>query len=139
MFTGSAICVSYKLGLLNKEHNMATDVFKIALYNNTSSLDASTSVYTTTGEVAGTNYVAGGVTMVNQVPVTSGLTAYAGFQDVTFANVTLTSRGALIYNSSNANKAVAVIDFGLDITKTAQNLVVTMPQYSSQYALIQLG
>lgn len=139
MFTGSAICVSYKLGLLNKEHNMTTDVFKIALYNNTSSLDASTSVYTTTGEVAGTNYVTGGVTMVNQVPVISGLTAYAGFQDVTFTNVTLTTRGALIYNSSNANKAVAVIDFGLDITKAAQNLVVTMPQYSSQYALIQLG
>lgn len=144
-FTGSVICTSFKKELGQAIHNMDTagDVFKIALYADTASIDLNTTSYTATGEVTGTGYSAGGAALTNQVASTgtnsSGVqTAFFGWQTVTFSAVTLACRGALIYNSSKANRAVAVLDFGNTITKTAGDLVVTMPVFDVNNALIRI-
>ena len=90
------------------------DTFKVALYTSSASLDASTTAYTTSNEVSGTGYSAGGATLTAVAPTTSGTTAFVDFNDVTFSSSTITARGCLIYNSSDSNKAVAVFDFGSD-------------------------
>lgn len=144
-FTGSVFCTSFKKELGQAIHNMDTagDVFKIALYEDTASIDLSTTVYTATGEASGTGYFAGGATLTNQAASTgtssSGVqTAFFGWETTTFSSVSLSCRGALIYNSSKANRAVAVLDFGITITKAAADLVVTMPVFDVNNALIRI-
>ena len=129
-FTGNHTCTSYKKELFKALHNhdaAGGDTFKLALYDSTASLTAATTAYTATGEVTGTGYSAGGDPLTNVDPASSGTTGYTDFDDLTFSTVTLTARGALIYNSTNGNRVVAVLDFGRDITKTAADFVVTMP------------
>jgi len=141
-FTGSFMCTSFKKELLSGTHVIATtsgDVFKMALYTSSATLDATTTSYSSTNEVTGTNYTAGGITLTNVDPASSGTTGYTQFANATFTNVTLTARGALIYNSSKGNKAVAVLDFGSDKTATAGDFVVTMPTNSSTTALLRLA
>jgi hypothetical protein len=136
------MCTSFKGELLNGTHLIkvtAGDTFKMALYTSSATLDASTTAYTTTNEVTGTNYTAGGVALTNLDPLTSGTTGFVQFGNVTFTNVTLTARGALIYNSSKSNKAVCVLDFGADKTATAGDFVVTMPTNNSTNSLLRIA
>ena len=117
----------------------AGDTFKMALFTSTATLDAATTAYSTTNEVTGTNYTAGGVALTNVDPLSSGTTGYTQFANVTFTNVSLTARGAVIYNSSKSNKAVCVLDFGADKTATAGDFVVTMPTNASTTALLRIA
>ena len=114
------------------------DVFKIALYTSAATLSAATTVYSATNEVAGTGYTAGGVTLTNVTPTTSGTTAFTDFGDATWATATITARGALIYNSSKSNKAVAVLDFGTDKTSTAGNFTVQFPTADASLAIVRI-
>jgi hypothetical protein len=141
-FTGSFMSTSFKGELLNGTHLIKVtsgDTFKMALFTSTATLDATTTAYSTTNEVTGTNYTAGGVALTNIDPLTSTTTGYTQFANATFTNVTLTARGALIYNSSKSNKAVCVLDFGADKTATAGDFVVTMPTNNSTTALLRIA
>ena len=138
------MCTSFKAEVAQALHNFTTgtgDVFKLALYVSTATLGADTTIYTSSGEVSssGTNYTAGGATLTNITPVTSGTTAYWSFQDVTFSNVTLTCAGALIYNSSKANRAVCVLNFGQTITKSASNLIITFPPMGATDSVLRIA
>lgn len=130
---------SFKLQLLAAVHNFAAsggDTFKIALYTSSATLGPDTTAYTATDEVSGTGYSAGGATLVNIDPAISDGTAYWSFSDVTWAGSNLTARGALIYNSSKANKSVAVLDFGSD--KTMTDFTVEFPSNTVTAAVLRL-
>jgi hypothetical protein len=117
---------------------LATGTLKIALYTAEAGLDASTTVYTTTGEVTGAGYSAGGKTLTGVTVSQSGVTAYLDFDDVTWDPAVFTARGALIYNASIGNLAIAVLDFGSD--KTATTLfTVQMPPNTATSALVRLS
>jgi hypothetical protein len=139
-FTGNWVCTSFKVELLRGLHNFDNggDTFKLALYDSTATLNASTTVYTTTGEVSGTGYSAGGAALTNVTPTSGGTTGYADFDDLTFSTVTLTARGALIYNSTNGNRAVQVLDFVSNQTKTAADLVITFPTGDALNAIVRV-
>ena len=125
---------SFKTQLYTGVHNLLTDTLKIALYTANADLNESTTVYTTSGEVTGTGYVAGGVTLTGVTINSSGFTAYVDFADVVF-NASVTARCALIYNVTQGNKSIAVLDFGSD--KTSTNFTITMPANTSSAALIR--
>lgn len=138
------MCTSFKAEVAQGLHNFTTgtgDVFKLALYVATATLGADTTVYTSSGEVSssGTNYTAGGIALTNITPVTSGTTAYWSFQDATFSSVTLTCAGALIYNSTNGDKAVCVLNFGSTITKNASNLIITFPPMGATDSVLRIS
>ena len=136
------LTTSFKVEVAQGLHNFTTgtgNVFKLALYTANADLGASTTAYTTSGEVSGTNYTAGGIVLTNITPSFQGTTSYWSFQDVTFTNVTLTTNGALIYNSTNGNRSVAVLNFGVNITKTAQNLVITFPVNDATNAVLRIA
>ena len=114
------------------------NVFKLALYVATANLGADTTVYTSTGEASGTNYSAGGIILTNITPLSSGTTGYWSFDDATFTNVTLSCAGALIYNSTNGNRAVCVLSFGNTITKSASNLVITFPPMGATDSVLRI-
>lgn len=151
-----SLCTSFKAELMLAVHDfrVSGDTFKLALYTSSASLDANTTAYTSINEVTGTNYTAGGGTLVNLGVVTSNNTASSGtgftdFSDLTFANATITARGALIYNTtpsanSNANTtltnaAVAVLDFGSDKTSTAGDFTIIFPTASNSTAIIRIA
>ena len=129
---------SFKRESIEGVHDFRTDVLKIALYDETASLNAATTVYTTTGEVTGTGYTAGGKTLTVTAPSIIGTTAIADFADVTWSTATITARGALIYNSSQGNKVIRVLDFGLERIKIATNFVVTFPTPDELNAVIRI-
>jgi hypothetical protein len=142
---------SFKVEILNGIHafgsaviraTAAPDVFKLALYTSSATLGAATTAYTTSDEVSssGTNYTAGGLTLtVSQVPTSTGTTAWLDFDDLTFPSATLTARGALIYNATQSNKAVAVLDFGSDKTSTAGNFTIQFPTPNSTSAILRIA
>ena len=125
---------SFKAELYQAVHNLTSDTLKMALYNANADLNADTTVYSSTHEVTGTGYVAGGVVMTGVTINKSGYTAYVNFANTVF-NASVTARCALIYNASKGNKAIAVLDFGSD--KTSANFTVTMPQNTATTALIR--
>jgi len=125
---------SFKKELYEAIHNLATDTLKIALYTASADLNEATTAYSTSNEVTGTGYVAGGVTMTGVTISSSGYTAYVDFADVAFG-ASVTARCALIYNSSKANRSIAVLDFGSD--KTSANFTITMPSNTATSALIR--
>ena len=136
------LTTSFKVEVAQGLHNFTTgtgDVFKLALYTANADLGASTTAYTTAGEVSGTNYSAGGIVLTNITPSFQGTTSYWSFQNATFSNVTLTTNGALIYNSTNGNRSVAVLNFGVNITKTAQDLVITFPVNDATNAVLRIA
>jgi hypothetical protein len=96
-------------------------------------------VYSATNEASGTNYTAGGASLTSATPVLSGSTAICDFNDLTFSSVTITARGALIYNSSKSNKAVAVLDFGSDKTSSAGNFTIVFPTADASNAIIRIA
>lgn len=138
-----AMCTSFKVELLQGIHNFTTstgDVFKLALYTSTATLDATTTVYSATNEVANTgSYVAGGGSLTNVTPTSTGTTSFTDFADISFTTVTLTARGALIYNSTDSNKAVCVLDFGSDKTATNGTFTIQFPTADSTNAIIRIA
>jgi len=125
---------SFKTELYTGVHNLSTNTLKIALYTANADLNEATTVYTTSGEVSGGGYVAGGVTLTGATINSSGFTAYVDFADVVF-NASVTARCALIYNVTQGNKSIAVLDFGSD--KTSTNFTITMPANTATAALIR--
>lgn len=141
-FSGNFLCTSFKQELLEGLHDFnltGGNTFKLALYDNSASFDASTTVYTATNEVSGTGYTAGGGTLTRIDPTTSGTTAYIDFADLTFSTATITARGALIYNVTNGNRAVCVLDFGADKTSTAGDFTIVFPTADSSTAIVRIA
>ena len=136
------MCTSFKAEVAQGLHNFTRstgDVFYLALYTANATLGADTTVYTASNEASGTNYTAGGIALTNITPLAANGTGYWSFDDVTFSNVTLTCAGALIYNSTNGNRAVCVLNFGQTITKTASNLVVTFPPMGATDSVLRIS
>ena len=125
---------SFKAELYQAIHNLTTDTLKIALYNGNANLNEATTEYTTSNEVSGGGYVAGGVVLTGVAINSSGFTAFVDFDNVVF-NAAVTARCALIYNASKANRSIAVLDFGSD--KTSANFTITMPANTATSALIR--
>jgi hypothetical protein len=125
---------SFKKELYTGVHNLLTNTLKIALYTANADLNEATTVYSSTNEVTGGGYVAGGVTLTGVTINSSGFTAYVDFADVVF-NASVTARCALIYNVTQGNKSIAVLDFGSD--KTSTNFTITMPANTATAALIR--
>jgi hypothetical protein len=133
-------CTIFKQNCLSGKENFAAGtsyVYKIALYTANADLSYATLAYTTSNEVSGTGYTAGGKTLTPIVPASSGQTAYVSFNNVTWTGVSFTSRGALIYNSTTG-AAVAVLDFGSD-KQAGPNFVVTFPTASYTTAIIRFS
>lgn len=131
------LCSSFKQELLNAVHDFSTDTFKMALYESTANLNAATTEYTSSGEVSGTGYTAGGIALVvNPTPSVSNGVAYVSFNDAVF-NAALTARGALIYNASKSDAAVLVLDFGSD--KTMSNFTVEFPPATATSAILRIA
>jgi len=139
MAISQAMCTSFKAEILGGIQDLDTDVIKIALYTSAASLDAATTAYTTSNEVTGVGYSAGGNTLASPTISTSGTTAYVDFADTSWTTATITARGALIYNSSKANRSIAVLDFGSDKTSTAGTFTVQMPANTAADALIRIA
>lgn len=130
----------FKTGLMSGSYNFSSDVFKIALYNGNATLDENTATYTTSNEIAGSGYTAGGQTLTVSVTPTlgdSGNIAYISFSNVSWSGA-LTARGALIYDSTNGNKTVCVLDFGADKTSTS-TFTVQFPAATDTSAIIRVA
>lgn len=127
---------SFKKELYQAIHDLSSDVLKIALYSANADLNADTTVYTTTAEITGSGYTAGGKTLTGVSIGSSGYTAYVNFSDVLWNPGAFTARCALIYNSSKANRAIAVLDFGSNKTSTS-TFKITMPVNDATNALIR--
>jgi hypothetical protein len=132
------LTTSFKQDILLGVHDLETDTIKMALYLATADLGAATTVYTTSGETSGTGYTAGGEVMTGVTVLTSDTTAYVDFADTTWNPAAFTARGALIYNASKSNKAIAVLDFGSDKTTTTV-FAVQMPANTATSALIRIS
>jgi len=143
MAISQAMCTSFKVELLTATHdftNSTGDTFKIALYTSSATLGAGTTAYTTSNEVASTgNYSAGGNTLTNVTPTSSGTTAFTDFADTTWSSATITANGALIYNSSKSDKAVAVLAFGGDKTSTNGDFTIVFPTADATNAIIRIA
>jgi hypothetical protein len=126
---------SFKKELYTAVHNLSTDTLKIALYTGNADLNADTTVYSATNEVSGTGYTAGGETMTGVSISSSGYVAYVNWSNVSWT-AALTARCALIYNVTQGNKSIAVLDFGADKTSTT-TFTITMPANTSTTALIR--
>ena len=138
-FTGNWACNTFKTGVMNGTFNFTSGTFYIALYTNAATLDATTTAYTSTGEVVGSGYTAGGLALtIAQVPTVgnSGNTAYISFNNAVWA-ASLTARGALIYQSGGGNPAVCVLDFGSD-KSSSTTFTVQFPAISNTSAIIRL-
>jgi VCBS repeat-containing protein len=137
------MCTSFKVELLQGVHDFTTstgDTFKLALYTSSATLDATTTAYSSSNEVSNSGtYSAGGGTLTNVTPTSTGTTAFTDFDDISFTSATITARGALIYNSSNSNKAVAVLDFGSDKTSTDGTFTIQFPTADASSAIIRIS
>jgi hypothetical protein len=125
---------SFKLELYTGVHNLSTNTLKVALYTASANLDESTTVYSATNEVTGTGYVAGGIALTGVTISSDGYTAFVNFNNAVFG-ASVTARCALIYNVTQGNKSIAVLDFGSD--KTSINFTIVMPATSASSALIR--
>lgn len=139
MAISQALCTSFKSELLGGTHDLDTDVIKIALFTSSATLDATTTAYSTTNEVSGTGYTAGGNTLGSATISTSGTTAFIDFADSTWSSATITANGALIYNSSKANRAIAVLAFGGDKTSTNGDFTIQFPTADASNAIIRIA
>ena len=122
-----AMCTSFKSEILDEQHDLVADTLKIALYTSSASLDASTTAFTTSNEISGTGYSSGGVELTSRTVSTSDTTAFFDADDPTWTSASFTARGALIYNSSNSNKAIAVLNFGGDFTVSSGTFRIVFP------------
>jgi hypothetical protein len=139
-----AMCTSFKVGILDGTFDFSSgtsQVFKIALYTSSATLDATTTAYSATNEVSGTGYSAGGNTLtISTNPTSSGTTAFLDFADTTWSTATITARGAVIYLADGAtDPAVAVLDFGSDKTSTAGDFTIQFPTADASNAIIRIA
>jgi hypothetical protein len=139
MAISQALCSSFKSELLGGTHDLDTDVIKIALFTSSATLGASTTAYSTTNEVSGTGYTAGGNTLASAAISLDGTTAIVDFADTTWSSATITANGALIYNSSKANRAIAVLAFGGDKTSTNGDFTIQFPTADASNAIIRIA
>ena len=141
----SAICTSFKVELLKGVHDFTAttgNTFKIALYTSSATLGASTTAYSTSNEItnsSGTAYTAAGATLTSVTPTSDGTTALCDFSDVSYTSASFTANGALIYNSSQSNKAVAVIAFGGDKTVSSGTFTIQFPTADASNAIIRIA
>ena len=141
----SAICTSFKVELLKGVHDFTAttgDTFKIALYTSSATLGAGTTAFTTSNEItnsAGTAYTSGGATLTSVTPTSDSTTAVCDFADVSFTSASFTANGALIYNSSESNAAVAAIAFGADKTVSSGTFTIQFPTAGATTAIIRLA
>ena len=139
----STLTTSFKTELLKGNHNFtagtAGDTFKLALYTSSATLGATTTSFTTTGQASGTNYTSGGADLTSVTPTSSGTTAFTDFADLTFGTATITARGCMIYNDTNADRSVATIDFGGDKTSTAGDFTIVFPAAAASTAIIRIA
>jgi hypothetical protein len=143
-FTGNFMCTSFKQEILQGVHNFTNgsgNTFKLALYDNSASFTAATTAYTATNEVPNSgSYAAGGGTLTNVTPTTSGTTAFTDFADLSFTTATITAFGALIYNDSAAgDPTVCVLDFGGAKTSTAGTFTIIFPAATASDAIIRIA
>jgi len=143
MAISQAVANSFKSEILQGIHDLESggDVFKLGLYTSQATLSSATTSYTTSNEVADSGqYVAGGgVLQSQQVSLATGGVAIVDFADLSFTGVTLTARGALIYNSTEAKKAVCVLDFGADKTATSGTFTIQFPNFTSSSAILRIA
>lgn len=144
--TTNAICNTFKEEILEAKHDFTPttgDVFKLALYTNSATIGADTTAYpgdSTGGQVSNSGqYTQGGGALVNALVSNNSGTAFVDFNDLSFTGVTLTARGALIYNTSNSDTAVAVLDFGADKTATAGTFTIQFPNANDTQAIIRIA
>ncbi len=143
----TAMCTSFKKELLEGKHDFnatAGHTFKIALYTSSATLDATTTDYSVSDEVVGVGYTAGGNSLTNIDPTTSGTTAFTDFADTTWSSATITANGALIYNSttdggSTTTNAVCALAFGGDKTSTNGDFVIQFPTADASNAIIRIA
>jgi hypothetical protein len=146
-FTGNFMCTSFKVQILEGVHDFRTaggDTFKLAMYDNSASFTAATTAYTVTNEVANSGtYAAGGGTLVNVTPTSSGTTAFTDFADLSFTSATITAYGALIYNTTPnhtyTNPTVCVLDFGGAKTSTGGTFTIIFPTADATDAIIRIA
>jgi len=144
-----AMVTSFKVEILNGIHafgatvtrgSTTADTFKIALYTASANLDATTTAYTTSNEVPSTgNYSAGGLTLTTVAPTSTGTTAFLDFDDITWATSTITARGALIYNDTQLDRAVAVLNFGSDRSSSGGNFTIQFPTADATNAILRIA
>ena len=134
-----AMCTSFKTQLLGGVQDLDTDTIYIALFTSSATLSAATTAYSTTNEVSGTGYTAGGNALTGAVISADGTTAIVDFDNTTWASSTITARGALIYNSSKANRAIAVLDFGSDKTSTDGDFTIQFPAADASNAILRIA
>jgi len=137
-----AMCTSFKKELLTATHNFATggNAFKIALFTSSATMGATTTAYSTSQEVANSgSYAAGGGTLTKVAPTSSGTTGFTDFADFSFTTATITARGALIYNDTNSDKAVCVLDFGGDKSSSSGTFTIQFPAASASAAIIRIA
>ena len=130
---------SFKQQLLLGVHDFSADTMKIALYTSSAQLDAATTAYTTSNEISGTAYTAGGEVLTGVTVTLTGTIAYVSFNNPTWNGSSFTTRGALIYNFSKANKSVGVLNFGLDQTTVNQQFQIQFPPNNAENALIRIS
>ena len=141
------MCTSFKVALLNGEMDFSSDTsqsFKIALYTSDATLDATTTVYSTTNEASGTGYTAGGNTLTiatnpTSDTATSGTVAYLDFSDSSWTSSSITARGALIYKAGGTTPAVAILDFGSEKTSSDSAFTITFPTSGATTAIVRVG
>ena len=138
----STLTTSFKVELLTGTHNFTNssgNSFKLALYTSSATLGATTTAFTTTGQASGTNYTSGGSALTNVTPSATGTTAVPDFNDLTFSTATITARGCMIYNDTNSNKAVAVLDFTSNKTSTSGTFTIQFPTADASNAIIRIA
>lgn len=143
-FSGNFMCTSFKVELMKAVHNFTNgtgNTFKLALYDNSPSFTAATTAYTSSGEVANSGtYSAGGGTLTNVTPTSSGTTAFTDFADLSFTSATITAYGAMIYNDSAAgDPSVCILDFGGAKTSTNGTFTIIFPTADSTSAIIRIA
>lgn len=132
------MCSSFKQESWLGVHDLATDTIKLALYTAAADLSQATTVYTATGEVSGSGYTAGGVTLNNVQVLLSGTTAYVTFDNPVWSGASFTCRGGLIYNDTEGDKAIAVLDFGADKTASG-TFTIQLPAATAASALLRFA
>lgn len=138
----TALTTSFKVDLLKGIHDFSNpggDTFKIALYTSDAILGADTTAYSTANEISGTGYVAGGKVITSVTPTSSGTTAYVDFDNVSWTGATFTANGALIYNASAGNAAVAVLAFGSDKSVDNSTFEVIFPTANATNAIVRIA
>jgi hypothetical protein len=143
-FSGNFMCTSFKVELMQAVHNFTNgtgNTFKLALYDNSASFTAATTAYTATNEVANSGtYSAGGGTLTNVTPTSSGTTAFTDFADLSFTSATITAYGAMIYNdSATGDPSVCILDFGGAKTSTNGTFTIIFPTADSTSAIIRIA